>query len=492
MNRFEIPENAIPENVRYIMEKLENNGFESYVAGGAVRDSLLGRFPSDWDVCTSASPDEVARIFSEDRVIPTGLRHGTLTVLPKGAFRQISENASGEAGNSTNAAARSASTQADGSVSREAPAEADSGAVEVTTFRTEGSYSDGRHPDEVRFVKEVEQDLARRDFTVNAMAYSPKRGLRDPFGGREDLGGRILRCVGSAKRRMAEDSLRILRALRFRSVYGFRLDGETERAVRTQYRSLLNVSWERIAEEMKKLLCGEAAAQVLDEYREVFGCLIPELTATFDFDQLSPYHNRDVWQHTLAAVADVPPVFELRMAMLLHDIAKPVVFVLDDNGRGRFVGHPQKGAEMAEEILNRMRLPRRTVQRIVRLVRYHDVKVRPVRPEVRRLLALFGESGFEDLLAVKHADAAGKYEKYLAEAEERNQKLRRCAEEIIRDGDCISLDSLAVDGGDLMAAGIPEGPEIGRLLNGLLEDVMDDALKNEKPALISAAKARMK
>ena len=483
MNRFEIPENAIPENVRYIMEKLENNGFESYVAGGAVRDSLLGRFPSDWDVCTSASPDEVARIFSEDRVIPTGLRHGTLTVLPKGAFRQISENASGEAGNSMNAAARSASAQADGSVPREAPAEADSGAVEVTTFRTEGSYSDGRHPDEVRFVKEVEQDLARRDFTVNAMAYSPKRGLRDPFGGREDLDGRILRCVGSAKRRMAEDSLRILRALRFRSVYGFRLDGETERAVRTQYRSLLNVSWERIAEEMKKLLCGEAAAQVLDEYREVFGCLIPELTATFDFDQLSPYHNRDVWQHTLAAVA--PPVFELRMAMLLHDIAKPVVFVLDDNGRGRFVGHPQKGAEMAEEILNRMRLPRRTVQRIVRLVRYHDVKVRPVRPEVRRLLSLFGESGFEDLLAVKHADAAGKYEKYLAEAEERNQKLRRCAEEIIRDGDCISLDSL-------VAAGIPEGPEIGRLLNGLLEDVMDDALKNEKPALISAAKARMK
>ncbi len=450
----------IPENVRDILKRLEDAGFAAYVAGGAVRDSLQGETPGDWDVCTSARPEEVQRLFSGERVVPTGLKHGTVTVVTgekKGAGRD------------------------DGGTD----------SVEVTTFRRESGYSDRRHPDQVFFVRNVEEDLARRDFTVNAMAYSPKRGLCDPFGGRGDLEAGILRCVGEAGRRFEEDPLRILRALRFRAVRGFRPEEKTERALRQRYESLKEVSQERITAEMQKLMCGRYTAAVLDEYRDVFGCLIPELVPMFGFEQYSPYHNRDVWHHTLAAVEDIPPVPVLRMTMLLHDIAKPVVFILDDNGRGRFVGHPQRGAEMAEQILRRMRFPNQIVRQIVRLIRFHDVKLKPRRPEVRRMLSLLGEEGFEDLLAVKHADACGKYEKYIGEAEAKNEALRKCAQEILRDGDCLSVGQLAVDGEDLIRAGVPEGPEIGRILQELLDGVMDDTLKNEKTALIGAVKARM-
>lgn len=471
-------ERKIPENVRYILARLKSAGFEAYVAGGAVRDSLSGKTPDDWDVCTSAHPREVAELFSEDRVIPTGIKHGTVTVV---TGRRKTEEQGEEERQRENGKKENHEKEA-----------AEKSAVEVTTFRRESGYSDRRHPDRVTFVSEIEEDLARRDFTVNAMAYSPDRGLCDPFGGCKDLENNLLRCVGEAGRRFSEDPLRILRALRFRAVCGFRLEKETEGAVRGLYENLKEVSWERITAELEKLMCGKYAAAVLDEYRDVFACLIPELSAMFGFEQYSPYHNRDVWHHTLAAVEDIPPVFALRMTMLLHDIAKPVVFVLDDNGRGRFVGHPQRGAEMAETILRRMRFPNHLIQRIVLLVRFHDVKLKPRRPEVRRMLALFGEKGFEDLLAVKHADAAGKYEKYLGEAEEKNEALRKCAKDILRDGDCLSVAELAVNGDDLIRAGVPAGPRIGSILKDLLEDVMDDTLKNEKTALLGAVKARMR
>ena len=455
MEERKIEKLKIPENVRYILKRLESAGFAAYVAGGAVRDLLLGKNPADWDVCTSAEPQTVTALFPEDRVIPTGLKHGTVTIVTD--RRKAEKNA-----------------------------------VEVTTFRRESGYSDGRHPDRVSFVSEVEEDLARRDFTVNAMAYSPDRGLCDPFGGRGDLKAGILRCVGKAEQRFSEDPLRILRTLRFRAVYGFRLEKETDRSAGERYEDLRKISWERITAEMEKLMCGNYAAAVLDEYKDIFACLIPELSAMFGFEQYSPYHNRDVWHHTLAAVEDIPPVFALRMTMLLHDIAKPVVFILDDNGRGRFVGHPQRGAEMAEKILRRMRFPKHLIDRIVLLVRFHDVKLKPQRPDVRRMLAVLGEDGFEDLLAVRHADASGKYGKYLGEAEAKNEALRRCAREILRDGDCLSVKDLAADGTDLIRAGVPEGPQVGRILKELLESVMDDTLENEKSALISAVKARMR
>ncbi len=434
---------AIPQKIENLLERLEAAGFESYAVGGAVRDSLAGCTPSDWDLCTSARPEQIMAVFSDRHLVDVGAKHGTV--------------------------------QVDG--------------TEITTFRAESGYSDNRHPDNVEFVTDIRLDLARRDFTINAMAYSSLHGLTDPFGGRDDLKHGILRCVGDPVRRFAEDALRILRALRFMATRGFTPDQATEDALRSGFEAIRAVSAQRVTEELKKLLCGESAACVLDDYREIFACIIPELEATFDFDQRSPYHNRDVWHHILAAVDDIPPVFELRMTMLLHDIAKPVVFVLDNNGRGRFVGHPQKGAEMAEQILKRLRLPKETIQRITRLVAYHDYKIKPERPSVRRILSVFGPEGLEDLLAVRHADAAGKYEKYLGEIERKNEEIRRLAAEILRDGDCISLKTLAISGKDLTEDGLPPGPVTGEILKTLLDAVIDGKLENEKSALLDAARA---
>ena len=463
----------VPEYVAQVLEKLENSGFEAYAVGGAVRDSLLGLVPHDWDVCSAARPEQMMEVFSDSRVIPTGLKHGTITVAARKKSESEDENSHPSDKNAEH-----------GEESHSAEA-----FIEVTSFRKETSYSDARHPDQVKFVTDIKEDLARRDFTINAIAYSPLRGLIDPFGGRNDLAAGVLRCVGEPRERFSEDALRILRALRFLSARDLVPEERTEAAIRAQYKLLKSVSWERIRDEFLRLLCGKNAAAVLDEYREIFAYLIPELEATFDFDQKSPYHNRDVWHHILAGLSDIPPAAELRMTMLLHDIAKPVVFVLDDNGRGRFVGHPQKGAEMAEVILKRMKFSNQQIEKITKLVKYHDVKLKPQRPDVRRILSILGEDGFYDLLAVRHADAAGKYEKYLMEAETKNEALRACAQEILRDGDCISLKMLAVSGRDLREIGIPEGHEVGHVLKRLLDEVIDGNLENEKSALLGAAKA---
>lgn len=474
----------VPEDVARILEKLENAGFEAYAVGGAIRDSLLGLVPHDWDVCTSARPDEMMTVFSDCRIIPTGLKHGTLTVMMQ--TEKFTENKDSRSTGARDKAETKTENRTD------AAPDSEKVFVEVTSFRRESSYSDARRPDRVEFVKSIEEDLARRDFTMNAIAYSPLRGMVDPFGGQKDLSAGVLRCVGDAAERFSEDALRILRALRFLSARDLVPEEQTRAAIQAQYESLSSVSWERITDEFLRLICGKNAASVLDAYRDVFAYLIPELKATFDFDQRSPYHNRDVWHHTLAGLSDIPPVPELRMTMLLHDIAKPVVCVLDDNGRGRFVGHPQKGAEMAEIILKRMKFSNQKIEKITKLIKYHDVKLKPERPDVRRILSVFGEEGFFDLLAVKHADAAGKYEKYLAEAEKKNEALRACAEEVLRDGDCISLKTLAVSGADLRRAGLPEGPDIGRILNRLLDEVIDGTLENEKSALLGAAKESLR
>ena len=431
------------------MNRLRNAGFSAYVAGGCVRDMLQGAEPHDWDLCSSARPEQVMELFCDMPVIPTGIAHGTVT-LATGDHR--------------------------------------CGQVELTTFRREGAYSDGRRPDGVSFISGVEEDLSRRDFTVNAMAWNPWDGLADPFGGQDDLKAGILRCVGDPEERFREDALRILRGLRFMSQKGLDPDPETEKAMRTCYALLSRVSQERITQEFVKFLCGSRAAGLLDAYREIFCFLIPELTAMIGFDQRSPYHNRDVWNHTLCAVADIPARPVLRLTMLLHDVAKPVVCVLDDNGRGRFVGHPAKGAEMAEEILRRMKLPARMIEHVVTLIRYHDLKIRPERADVRRWLGRLGRTYFYELMDVRHADASGKYEKYLGEAEEKNARLRALAEEIEASGCCIDRKGLALDGHDLRNAGL-QGAQIGRMLDLLLEEVLTDRLPNEKEALLAAARS---
>ncbi len=459
----------IPENAEKIIKRLSENGYSAYVVGGCVRDTLQGKQPHDWDICTSALPDEVMRIFADKRVIPTGLKHGTVTLMMKcGADGASADDVGNEYINDDKAN--------DNEIKYER--------FEITTFRREGSYSDGRHPDNVSFVNDINKDLARRDFTVNAMAYSPGVGLADPFEGQKDLKAGILRCVGDPDARFHEDALRILRALRFMSEKGLKPEPATEAAIRSNYPLLTHVSQERITEEFVKFMCGSGAAALLDDYKEIFCFIIPELQAMIGFDQRSPYHNRDVWHHTLCAVADIPPRPVFRLTMLFHDIAKPVVCVIDDNGRGRFQGHPAKGAEMAETILNRMKLPKKMIKHIVTLIKYHDLKIKPERADVRRWLGRLGIQIFDELMYVRHADASGKYEKYIGEAESKNAALANLRYDIISSGDCIDLSGLAVNGRDVASAGIT-GAQVGDVLNALLEAVITEHIPNERQALMT-------
>ena len=435
----------IPRHIDEMISRLEAAGFEAYAVGGGVRDILAGIQPEDWDMCASAEPSEVMDVFSDRKVIPTGIKHGTVTVIW------------------------------------------DEGPVEITTFRAEGRYSDSRHPDSVEFVKDIKEDLARRDFTVNAMAYAPSKGLVDFFGGRQDLADSILRCVGEPAKRFEEDALRVLRALRFMSQKGFRADESTDAAIRSEFIRLEKIAQERITSEFIKLMCGEFAADVIDRYKEVFCFLIPELEAEVGYDQRSPYHNRTVWDHTLCAVKNIPAEPAFRVAMLFHDIAKPVVGVLDDNGRGRFVGHPAKGAEMADEILRRMKFPNDLREKIVELIRYHDAKMQSDRVSVRKWLSLLGEELFFQLMYVRYADSTGKYEKYIGEAESKNQALIETAEAVLAEGDCFTKDTLAVSGTDVRDAGF-SGKEIGEMLDWLLGEVIEDRLENDRGILIESLK----
>lgn len=435
----------LPNYILDILERFRAAGFEAYVAGGAVRDLISGITPHDYDLCTEALPEETKALFSGEQVIETGIRHGTVTVM------------------------------------------ADGHPVEITTFRSEGTYSDGRHPDEVSFVRDLKEDMSRRDFTVNAMAYSPETGVVDYFGGIEDLQKGILRCVGDPDQRFSEDGLRIMRALRFLSVKGYQPDQGTDAAIRRGKHMLEKVAGERIHEELLKFLSGARAAELLDSYRNVFAVVIPELRPMFGFNQKSPYHNRDVWHHSLAAVRSLRPDPQLRLTMLLHDIAKPVVFVEDENGRGHFKGHQKRGSLIADEILRRLKFPGSFTKEIVALIREHDLKVPPERPAVRYYLNELGEDMFRKLLDIQMADASGKYEKFYAEAETRVEAVRKLMDAVLADGDCISLADLAVNGSDLLEAGIGKGRQIGDTLSYLLKEVIEDRLPNEKEALLSAA-----
>lgn len=296
---------TIPQDALTILQRLNDAGEEAYVVGGCVRDALLGVTPKDWDICTSARPEEMQRIFSGMHVVETGLKHGTLTV-----------------------------------VLHHTP-------YEVTTFRVDGAYTDHRHPDGVTFVTDVTMDLARRDFTVNAMAYHPVRGLVDAFGGREDLARRLIRCVGRPEARFEEDALRILRALRFASVYDFDIDPETASAIHALYPTMAQVAAERIRVELSKLLCGKGVGRILRDYSDVITFLLPELAPSVGFEQHTPYHRFDVWEHTVRAVEAVAPTEALRLTMLLHDSGKPACFTMDAQGVGHAYGHQKRSTELA-------------------------------------------------------------------------------------------------------------------------------------------------
>jgi len=438
--RFEIPAGAA-----FMIRRLNENGHRAYVVGGCVRDSLLGLKPNDWDICTSALPEEMQAIFRDQHVVETGLKHGTLTVV------------------------------------------LDHAPYEVTTFRVDGEYTDHRHPDEVRFVTDVREDLARRDFTVNAMAYHPEEGLVDAFHGQEDLAAGVIRCVGEAERRFGEDALRILRALRFASTYYFDIEENTAAAVHSLKKTLSGVAAERIRVELAKLLCGKGAADILRNYHDVICQVLPQLTPMVGFEQHTPHHRYDVWEHTIRGVAAVPATEVLRLTMLLHDSGKPAAFTMDENGVGHAYGHQKISARIADEALTALRVDNATHQRVLMLVEHHDIPMNTERTRLKRRLNQFGEEALWQLIEVQRADAMGKGTLPDEEIERRFAELRHALRELIDSRPCVTLKDLAVKGGDLIQSGVAKGKSIGECLDYLLNEVMAERLENQRDALMAAA-----
>ncbi len=437
----------LPREVSDLIDRLEQAGYSAYAVGGCVRDSLLSLRPHDWDLCTSARPEEMQAVFRGERLVETGLKHGTLTVV------------------------------------------IDHHPYEITTFRTDGTYTDHRHPDSVTFVEDVSGDLARRDFTVNAMAYSPRTGLVDLFGGRRDLENRVIRCVGTPADRFREDALRILRALRFASAYDFALEAETDKALRLLAPTLKTVAAERIQAELLKLLCGPGAGRILRAYPDVLTVIIPEIGPMVGYDQRNHHHHFDLWEHTVQAVENMPAEPDLRLTMLLHDTGKPAVCTVDDRGEAHYRGHQAASAVIAERVTDELRCDRKTRDRVIRLVRYHDIPLRTDSGAVNldrsfllRRLNRFGEEDFRALILIHRADriATGHSPR---EREDRRMAERIAAlDALLAEKPCFTLKDLAVNGNDLQALGL-KGPAVGDALKQLLEAVMDGKISNEKAQL---------
>lgn len=433
---------SVPAPAAALLDELEAAGYEAWLVGGCVRDSLLGSTPGDWDVTTSALPEEMQRVFAGRRVIETGLKHGTLTVLAD-----------------------------------------DRMPVEITTYRIDGGYSDARHPDRVSFTRNLHEDLSRRDFTVNALAYHPVRGLRDDFGGLDDLENGVLRCVGDPERRFREDALRMLRALRFSAVLGFSIEAAADAALRALRENLSAVSAERLWNELIRLLCGRQVTRVLLAYPEILAQFIPEIAPMVGFAQNNPYHRYDVYEHTARSVAEVPPDPVVRLAMLFHDIGKPACYTQDEHGIGHFYGHQALSAAMARMILSRLRCDKTTLETVCRLVKWHDVQLVPTPASLRRWLNRLGAQDMYRLLQVKRADILAQTPELRARTEE-IAYLTSLVDTILQEQQCFSLRDLAVNGRDLTALGIPPGPALGRLLDTLLGEVIDGTCPNEREALL--------
>lgn len=436
----------LPAQVDAALTRLEAAGFEAYVVGGCVRDNLMGRVPKDYDITTSALPEQTASVFAGAQIIETGMKHGTVTVLLDGE------------------------------------------PLEITTFRIDGTYSDSRHPDAVIFTPSLTEDLARRDLTINAMAYSPRAGLADPFGGRADLTAQIIRCVGAPERRFREDALRILRALRFASVLGFRVEPETADALQAEAPLLKNVSVERVFSELKQLLCGKNVRRVLLDYVDVLGTVLPELLPLRGFDQRNPHHCYDILEHTAAAAEAIPPIPALRLAALLHDVGKPRCFCTDADGVGHFYGHPKAGAQIAETVLDRLRSDKATRERVTALVLHHDLLIEDNEKSVGRALRRLGPPLFNDLLSLKRADNFGQAPEFRWR-QTYYDRLAGIADDILAANACLSLKDLAVKGSDL---GLPPGPEVGKTLNFLLDAVIDGQVPNTREALLAYLRSHQK
>lgn len=440
MNNLQIPTYA-----KHAMDLLETAGFECYAVGGCVRDSLLGKEPNDWDITTIALPEETKKVFTGYKVIETGIKHGTITVL------------------------------------------VDDEPLEITTYRIDGEYLDNRHPNSVTFTRNLREDLARRDFTINALAVSREGKLIDEFDGKADLELRVIKCVGEPDKRFNEDALRIMRALRFSVTLDFDIEKKTSESIHKNRELLCNVSAERVTEELIKMLCGQSNRLVntLIEYRDVFAVIIPELEPCFDFDQHNKHHIYDVYEHIAHSVGESEPLPDVRLAMLLHDIGKPQCFTIGEDGTGHFYGHADIGADIAADVLKRLKVSNEFYDSVWNLVKYHYYPIEPNLKSVRRRLNKFGPELFDKLLIVKLADNNShnmETGNYSGEIEE----IRALIPEAM--AQCFSIKDLAISGNDLIELGIEKGPRIGEFLNLLLDEVIDEKLPNEHKKLIERVK----
>ncbi len=434
---------ALPHQVWQVIDRLEGQGFEAYIVGGCLRNTLLGLPVNDWDMTTSAKPEEMKRCFFDLRTVDTGIKHGTLTVLIDGM------------------------------------------ALEITTFRNDGEYLDNRHPSEVTFSRSIEEDLCRRDFTVNAMAYHPARGLVDLFGGRADLQARSIACVGDPEKRFCEDGLRILRALRFAAVLDFSIDPETARAIHACRHLLENIAAERIREEFCKLICGSGAVRILREYHDVIAVFLPELERCVGFAQNTKYHCYDVFEHTLEALREAPKELVTRLAVLFHDIGKPLCYTEDEAG-GHFKGHGDLGMSLTEGIMKRLRFDNQRISRVTRLVEFHDREIPATEQSVKRLMNRMSDADISILMEVKRCDRLAHAKGY-RETSRVLTEIPRLVQEIRAQNACLTLKELQIGGEELIALGIPKGKEIGRILNSLLESVLDGELANDREMLLQRA-----
>lgn len=433
----------LTKGAKIIIDKLTDNGYKAYAVGGAVRDYIMAVPFSDVDITTSAKPSEMLKVFKGFKVIPTGLKHGTITILIEGE------------------------------------------SIEVTTFRTEKGYSDNRRPDEVEFVGDLEEDLKRRDFTVNAMAYNDKEGLIDGFNGVLDVKNKTIRAVGNADERFKEDALRILRALRFASVLDFQIESQTSKAILNNVELLKNVSVERIYVELIKLLTGDGVERILLDYKEVFFTLIPELKYCDGFDQKSKYHSYDVYTHIVKSVALSKKDKIVRLSLLLHDIGKPSCFTIDNNGVGHFYGHQQKGAKIAYDVLKRFKVDNYTLNTVTKIIELHDTKTELSRFEIKKFLGEYGYDFLVLLTNVRLGDTYAHAEKYIKNRETSILNLLSVAEDVISKGECYLLKHLKINGNDLRSLGY-QGEIIKDKLNGVLYKVMKGSLENDRKTLLKA------
>ena len=448
---------CISDSAKEILDRLGATGFHAYIVGGCVRDSLMGKAPHDWDICTDALPKDVIRIFGEENTIPTGIQHGTVTVKTP------------------------------------------TGMCEVTTFRMDGEYLDKRRPESVSFVRELREDLARRDFAINAMAYNPKEGLIDLFGGKEDLENKVIRAVGEPRKRFQEDALRILRAVRFSAKLGFAIEPDTYEAMGREISGLSKIAHERIGSEILQIVTAPYAEQALEAHNGmVIRYVIPELEMCYGVEQNNRYHHEDVFYHILSALGNAETCHQfpdewadpcVRMALLLHDIGKPDAKTTDENGFDHFYGHAKISAEKAKKVLSRLRCGNEFLNTVVELIANHDAEFVPTKPCARRFLNKLGVVQLHRLLKLRECDNRAHTSAAWVKFNNQTVPFAEVLQQVLDEESAFKLKDLAINGKDLIAAGYKPGKDMGRVLDALLEEVINEQIQNDKATLLHRAKA---